>query len=84
MVAALDHYRAGPQRTGIAHELEAIAGWSSNLAANRLFGMLGGERPIEAALRSLGAASSTYTGTYPVPERRSPGLLRSRHSSLVA
>ncbi len=64
MVAALDHYRAGPQRTGIAHELEAIAGWSSNLAANRLFGMLGGERRIEAALRSLGAASSTYTGTY--------------------
>ena len=64
MVAALDRYRAGQQRTRIAHELEAIAGWSSNLAANRLFMMLGGERPTEAALRSLGAVSSTYTGTY--------------------
>ena len=41
-----------------------MSGWSSNLAANRLFDVVGGEQPTEAALRSLGATSSSYTGEY--------------------
>ncbi len=64
IAAALRRYRNVSQRAGIDHELEAVSGWSSNLAANRLFDVVGGKQPTEAALRSLGATSSSYTGEY--------------------
>lgn len=49
----------------VAHDLRAIATWSSNLAANRLAARLG-DAAVERMLRRLGATSSTYTGAYRV------------------
>lgn len=46
------------------YDLRQLAGWSSNLAANRLTRQLGGEKAIAASLRRLGAHTSTYPGPY--------------------
>jgi hypothetical protein len=46
------------------YDLRQLTGWSSNLAANRLTGKLGGEAVVAASLRRLGARSSTYPGPY--------------------
>jgi hypothetical protein len=46
------------------YDLRQLAGWSSNLAANRLTRGLGGETVVAGALRRLGARSSTYPGPY--------------------
>jgi beta-lactamase class A len=46
------------------YDLRQLAGWSSNLAANRITRRVGGERAVEAALRRLGARASTYPGPY--------------------
>ena len=46
------------------YDLRQLAGWSSNLAANRLTQRLGGEGVVERSLRRLGARSSTYPGPY--------------------
>jgi hypothetical protein len=46
------------------YDLRQLAGWSSNLAANRLTFRLGGERVVAASLRRLGARASTYPGPY--------------------
>jgi hypothetical protein len=64
IAAAVRRYRTASERAEINHELEAISGWSSNVAANRLFDLVGGELPTEAALRSVGAISSSYPGEY--------------------
>jgi beta-lactamase family protein len=68
IAAAIDRLGTGPRTLP---ELRAIAGWSSNLAANRLVSLLGGTEPVRAALRRLGAASSTYPGQYRVGTARS-------------
>jgi beta-lactamase class A len=46
------------------YDLRQLAGWSSNLAANRLTRRLGGERVVAASLSRLGARASTYPGPY--------------------
>lgn len=46
------------------YDLRQLAGWSSNLATNRVVARVGGERAVEGALRRLGAHSSTYPGPY--------------------
>lgn len=46
------------------YDLRQLAGWSSNLATNRVVARIGGERAVEGALRRLGARSSTYPGPY--------------------
>lgn len=53
----------GP-RSPLWYDLRQLAGWSSNLAANRLTRRLGGEGVIAASLRRLGARASTYPGPY--------------------
>lgn len=63
LVATLDRLGSGPR---VLPELRALTAWSSNLAANRLVSMLGGKEPVEAALRRLGAPSSSYPGPYRV------------------
>ena len=50
--------------TPLWYDLRQLAGWSSNLAANRVTRRVGGERAVEAALRRLGARASTYPGPY--------------------
>ena len=67
LVAALD--RLGARDETIA-ELRPLTAWSSNLAANRLVGMAGGTSTVDAALRRLGARSSTYPGAYRVGTAR--------------
>jgi hypothetical protein len=53
----------GPRST-LWYDLRQLAGWSSNLAANRVTRRVGGEGSVQAALRRLGARSSTYPGPY--------------------
>jgi beta-lactamase class A len=67
VLAAVLH-RWGPRR--LEPDLRAMTGWSSNLAANRLLGLVGdgseslGVQRVEAALARLGAATSRYPGAY--------------------
>jgi len=44
----------------IDSDLRAIGEWSSNLAANQVFALVGGRVPTEAALHRLGMFASTY------------------------
>lgn len=53
----------GP-RSPLWYDLRQLTGWSSNLAANRVTRRVGGEAAVRAALRRLGARSSTYPGPY--------------------
>jgi beta-lactamase class A len=70
LVAALDRFGPRPERSPLAHDLAALTGWSSNLAANRLLRLLGdgdegrGVAVVERRLRRLGAVASTYPGAY--------------------
>jgi hypothetical protein len=70
LVAALDRFGPSPERSPVAHDLAALAGWSSNVAANRLLRLLGrgderrGVAVVEERLRRLGATASTYPGAY--------------------
>jgi Beta-lactamase enzyme family len=67
LAAALDRLGSGPR---ILPELRALTAWSSNLAANRLVSLLGGDRVVAGALRRLGADSSTYPGPYRIGTAR--------------
>jgi hypothetical protein len=53
----------GP-RSPIDYDLRQLGSWSSNLAANRIYELVGGSLPVAAALARLGMWSSTYPGTY--------------------
>lgn len=70
LAAAARRHASGESRDAVLHELESIAGWSSNLAANRLLRLLGdgdlarGRAVVERELRRLGAVRSTYPGAY--------------------
>jgi len=63
LVEALRRAGAAPERSVLFHDIRAIGGWSSNLAANRLLPRVG-RRAVELALARMGAASSTYPGPY--------------------
>ena len=65
LVAALDRYGPRPERSPFAYDLETLTGWSSNLAANRLFRLLG-RGTVEQRLRRMGATRSTYPREYRV------------------
>jgi beta-lactamase class A len=77
LAAALERFGPRPERSHAAHDLEALAAWSSNLAANRLLVLLGdgderrGVVVVEERLRRLGARSSSYPGTYRAGTSRS-------------
>jgi beta-lactamase class A len=64
MVEALRRMGPQPEESVLFHDVRAIGAWSSNLAANRLLGRVGGSSGVQAALRRMGATSSTYTGPY--------------------
>jgi beta-lactamase class A len=66
LVETLRRFDPRREDVGVDYDLRALAGWSSNLAANRLAARVGGPRAVEAALARLGARSSTYTGDYRV------------------
>jgi beta-lactamase class A len=52
-----------PERSPLDYDLRALAGWSSNLAANRLVRRFG-LGAVQAALRRAGASRSTYPQDY--------------------
>jgi beta-lactamase class A len=72
LAAALDRYGPRPERSPVLYDLAALAGRSSNLAANRLLRLLGdgdpwaGRAVVEERLRRLGTRASTYPGEYRV------------------
>ena len=71
LIAALRKFGPRPERSRVAYDLQTLAGWSSNLAANRLLAELGGSEGggsaiAQETLHRLGALSSTYTGNYRV------------------
>jgi len=53
-------------RSPIDYDLRQLGSWSSNLAANRVYELVGGQAPVEGALRRLGMWSSSYPGPYRV------------------
>jgi hypothetical protein len=65
LAAALDRYGPRPERSPTFHDVHAIAAWSSNLGANRLYARLG-RGVVESRLRRMGATRSTYPGEYRV------------------
>ena len=65
LAAALRRYRY-PERSHVWYDLRQLTGWSSNLAANRVVGKLGGLAPVYDGLRRLGMRSSTYPGPFRV------------------
>jgi hypothetical protein len=69
LAAALIRLGPRPEETSAFYDLQALAAWSSNLAANRLLTKISGSPKLGAAaaqaeLRRLGAKSSTYPGNY--------------------
>ena len=92
LAAALGRFGPRPEQSPYLHDMQALAAWSSNLAANRLLRALGsgdearGTQVVEATLRRLGARASTYPGTYRVGTSRSstplvPPLVSARTTS---
>ncbi|MBD0349264.1 MAG: serine hydrolase [Thermoleophilia bacterium] len=89
LVATLQRFSPHSHGAALSYELETMAAWSSNLAANRLLRKLGdgsdtlGSRRVEATLRRMGARSSTYPGGYRVGTsasdvQRQPPLVSAR------
>ena len=74
LAGALARLGASPERSRYAHDLRAMAAWSSNLATNRLLRRLGGTATAADGLRRLGARSSTFTGEYIVGTQLQPAL----------
>ena len=82
LAAALDRYGPRPERSPLVYDMQTIASWSSNLAANRLLKLVGsgdlslGRRTVEERLRRMGATRSTYPGEYRVGTSRSRAVQR--------
>ncbi len=72
LVEAVRRMGPRPEGSSLAHDAQALGAWSSNLAANRLLGRIGGSAAAREALRRMGATSSTYTGPYIVATGRPP------------
>ncbi len=74
LVGALARLGPSPERSRLAYDLRAMAGWSSNLATNRVLRRLGGTRVAADGLRRLGARASTFPGEYLVGTELQPSL----------
>ena len=73
-----------PPRLALWYDLRQLAGWSSNLAANRLTRRLGGEPVVERALHRLGARERARIPARTAPGRQSPPTRRSRRRTALA
>jgi Beta-lactamase enzyme family len=78
---AIRRFGYGPA-SPVDRDLRAIGQWSSNEAANRVFALVGGAGPTEAALHRLGMFSSTYPAPYvlesELKRRRAPSAVAPR------
>jgi beta-lactamase class A len=82
VVEGIRRFGFGP-RSPIDYDLRQLGSWSSNLAANRILALIGGEEAAARGLARLGMWSSTYPGPYRVgtalPDvQRQPPLFTSR------
>ena len=75
VIAAALRASPRPERSPLWYDLRQLAGWSSNLAANRIVRKVGGERVVQQALTALGARASTY----PAPYRAGTAATVQRH-----
>jgi beta-lactamase class A len=78
LAGALRRLGGAPERSPYAYDLRAMAGWSSNLATNRLLRRLGGPATAADGLRRLGARASTFPGEYIVGTQLAPPRVSSR------
>ncbi len=65
LVEGIRRFGSGPG-SPIDYDLRQLGSWSSNLAANRIVALVGGESAAAGALSRLGMWSSTYPGPYRV------------------
>jgi beta-lactamase class A len=72
LAGSLVRLGAAPERSAFAYDLRAMAGFSSNLATNRLLRRLGGTTTAADGLRRLGARASTFPGEYIVGTQTGP------------
>ncbi len=77
LAAALQRMGPAPERSPLLADLAAMAGWSSNLATNRLLERIGGSQRAGAALaqgalQRLGGSSSTFPDGYLVGTELQP------------
>jgi beta-lactamase class A len=84
LLATLQRLRH-PERSPLDYDLRSMMRWSSNLAANRLLGKIGGPNAVERALRRAGARRSTYPQGYrvgtalrPLDVKRQPPVVSGR------
>jgi hypothetical protein len=80
LAAGLRRYGPRPERSHIAYDLRQLTAWSSNLAANRLYALLG-HTAVQNGLTALGMWSSTYTGPYRAGTSRAFDAPRQPHLS---
>ena len=73
LAAALHRWSRRPEWSAVWYDLRQVAGWSSNVGANRVLAQLGGLGPVYAAMRRLGMRSSTYVGAYRAGTSRGGG-----------
>ena len=74
MAGALERTGSGALLSAYDYDFRAIAGWSSNLATNRLLRRLGGAATARDGLRRLDAQQSTFPGEYLVGTELQPAL----------
>jgi hypothetical protein len=80
LAAALRRYGPRPESSHVAYDLRQLTAWSSNLAANRLYALLG-HAAVQSGLTALGMWSSTYTGPYRAGTSRTLDAPRQPHLS---
>ena len=90
MIETLRHYGPFPERSAVWGDIAAMISLSSNDAANRVFLRLGnGSESAAAALllarfRAIGAASTTFPGTYRLSQARAAGRVAGAGRALDA
>lgn len=74
LIGVLAQQGPTPESSRLAYDLRAMAGWSSNLATNRILARAGGSSVAQRVMERIGATGSTFTGGYIVGTELQPGL----------
>jgi beta-lactamase class A len=64
LIGALAREGASAEGSRDRYDLRAMAGWSSNLATNRILARMGGSALAQRVMQRVGATRSTFTGGY--------------------
>jgi beta-lactamase class A len=74
LIGALGRQGSSPEDSRDTYDLRAMAGWSSNLATNRILATMGGSALAQRVMTGVGATRSTFTGGYIVGTEIQPAL----------